>query len=186
MTDKLKIATLVGSLRREAFSRRLAGAAMALAPANVECAIVEIGELAFYNEDLDAAPPPAWTTFRERIGAADAALFVTPEHNRSVPAPIKNAVDVGSRPRGKSVWIGRPVGIISCSPGAIGGFGANHHLRQMLTAVGAKAMGHPEAYIGGVDKLLGPGATIANESTRDFIAKFMTALAAWIRANPKT
>ena len=106
-----------------------------------------------YNQDGDANPPAEWTAFRERIRAADAVLFVTPEHNRSVPAALKNAIDIGSRPYGKSAWSGKPGAVVSASPGGIGGFGANHHLRQSLVFLDVPAMAQPEAYIGGADKL---------------------------------
>jgi chromate reductase len=116
--------------------------------------IVELGQMPFYNEDLEtAAPPPAWTAFRQCIKAADAVLFVTPEYNRSVPAVLKNALDVGSRPYGSSVWNCKPGAIVSGSPGAIGAFGANHHLRQSLVFLNVPTMQQPEAYVSHVDNL---------------------------------
>eukprot|EP01034_Spumella_vulgaris_P002401 gene2401-3123_t len=133
MSKVYTIAVLVGSLRKQSINRKVAQALAQLAPANLKLSIVEIGELPLYNEDLDgSAPPAAYSTFRQQVAAADAVLFVTPEYNRSVPAALKNAIDVGSRPYGQSVWSGKPGAVISVSPGAIGGFGANHHLRQSL------------------------------------------------------
>src|SRR6266581_6030062 len=127
----MNVCVLVGSLRKASLNGMLANALMSLAPSSMKLDIVEIGQLPFYNEDLETAAPPAqWTAFRQRIKAADAVLFVTPEYNRSVPAVLKNALDVGSRPYGQSAWDGKPGAVISVSPGAIGGFGANHHLRQ--------------------------------------------------------
>src|SRR5271169_4310853 len=126
------VAVLVGSLRKDSINRKLARALVTLAPESLKPQIVEIGELSLYNQDNDSSPPAQWTAFRERILAADAVLFVTPEYNRSVPAALKNALDVGSRPYGKSAWSGKPGAIVSASPGNIGGFGANHHLRQSL------------------------------------------------------
>ena len=109
----------------------MAHALAEVAPPSLKLEIVEIGSLALYNQDEDTAnPPAAWASFREKVKAADAVLFVTPEYNRSVPAPLKNAIDVGSRPYGQSVWSGKPGAVMSVSPGAIGGFGANMHLRQ--------------------------------------------------------
>jgi chromate reductase len=126
-----------------------------------------------------------WTQFRERIRIADAVLFVTPEHNRSVPAALKNAIDVGSRPYGKSAWSGKPGAVASASPGGIGGFGANHHLRQSLVFLDVPAMAQPEAYLGSADKLFDANGKLANDETRKFLEGFMQAYAAWIRANGK-
>ena len=132
MDKILDVAAFVGSLRKDSINRKVANALGEVAPAELKVGIVEIGQLPIYNQDDDVNPPAEWTAFRERIRAADAVLFVTPEHNRSVPAALKNALDVGSRPYGKSAWSGKPGAVISASPGAIGGFGANHHLRQSL------------------------------------------------------
>ena len=118
--------------------------------------------------------------FRERIRRADAVLFVTPEYNRSVPGVLKNAIDVGSRPYGKSVWSRKPGGVISVSPGALSAFGANHHLRQCLVFLDVPAMQQPEAYIGGADKLFDASGKLTNDSTREFLRKYMTTFAAWI------
>jgi chromate reductase len=146
---------------------------------------VEIGGLALYNEDLDANPPAAWVSFRQRIMAADAVLFVTPEYNRSVPAPLKNALDVGSRPYGQSAWGGKPGAVISVSPGAIGGFGANHHLRQSLVFLNVPAMQQPEAYIGGAADLFDGEGKLKKDGTREFLRKFIQAFESWISANVK-
>ncbi|AGW91016.1 MULTISPECIES: NADPH-dependent FMN reductase [Cupriavidus] len=180
MSNPRDVVVLVGSLRKESYSRKLAKALIALAPAQLKLEIVEIGELQLYNQDLDDKPPQPWTAFRDRVRRADAVLFVTPEYNRSVPAPLKNAIDVGSRPYGSSVWDGKPGGIISASPGAVGGFGANHHLRQSLVFLNVPVLQQPEAYIAGVDKLLNEQGGIANESTKGFLGKYLTTFASWI------
>ena len=177
------VAVLVGSLRKDSINRKLARALVTLAPESLKLQIVEIGELSLYNQDIDASPPAQWTAFRERILAADAVLFVTPEYNRSVPAALKNALDVGSRPYGKSVWSGKPGAIVSASPGAIGAFGANHHLRQSLVFLNVPAMPQPEAYIGGADKLFDPSGQLTNDATRALLQRFMQSFAAWIAAN---
>jgi chromate reductase len=145
--------------------------------------IVEIGGLALYDQDLDVDPPAPWLRFRESIRASDAVLFVTAEYNRSVPGVLKNALDVGSRPYGQNAWNGKPAAIVSASPGAIGGFGANHHLRQSLVFLNVPAMQQPEAYIGGADKLFDQTGTLANESMRAFLRKFLESFAHWIAAN---
>lgn len=183
MSTPRDVAVLVGSLRKESFNRKLALAMAKLAPPELKLDIVEIGQLQMYNQDEDASPPAAWTAFRDRIRRADAVLFVTPEYNRSVPAPLKNAIDVGSRPYGQSAWDRKPGAVISASPGAIGGFGANHHLRQSLVFLNVPVLQMPEAYIGGVDKLFDQQGGIANESTRGFLEKFLAAFAAWIERN---
>src|SRR3954452_11213716 len=172
---------LVGSLRKASLNRMLANALISLAPSSLKLGIVEIGPLPLYNEDLDtAAPPVAWTAFRQRVKAADAVLFVTPEYNRSVPAALKNALDVGSRPYGSSVWDRKPGAIVSSSPGAIAGFGANHHLRQSLVFLNVPTMQQPEAYVGRVDKLFDEHGNIASEGTGKFLQGFMQAFASWI------
>ena len=175
-----KTAVLIGSLRRESLNRKMANALIDLAPAALQLEIVQIGELPLYNQDAEENAPPAWAEFRQRMQDMQAALFVTPEYNRSVPAGLKNALDVGSRPYGKSVWGGKPCAIASVSPGAIGGFGANHHLRQSLVFLNMPAMPQPEAYLGGADKLFDAGGKLSNASTVDFLTTFMLAFAAWV------
>jgi chromate reductase len=177
------VAVLVGSLRKGSYNRKLALALQRLAPERLKLELVEIGHMPFYDEDLEASAPSAWTAFRERIRAADALLFVTPEYNRSVPAALKNALDVGSRPYGKSVWSGKPGAIVSASPGAVGGFGANHHLRQSMVFLNVPTMQQPEAYVGGVDKLFDTQGNLTNEGTSKFLGNFMQAFSDWIEAN---
>lgn len=181
-----KVAVIVGSLRKDSINRKLAHALIEMAPASLKLEIVEIGELTLYNQDHDASPPAAWTAFRDRIRAADAVLFVTPEYNRSVPAALKNALDVGSRPYGQSVWGGKPAAIVSASPGAMGGFGANHHLRQSLVFLDVPAMQQPEAYLNGADKLFDANGKLVNDHTRSFLQKFIQAFAAWVNTHVKS
>lgn len=169
------VAVIVGSLRKDSINRKVANALAELAPAALKLSIVEIGHLPIYNQDGDDDPPAEWTEFRERIKAADAVLFVTPEHNRSVPAALKNALDIGSRPYGHSAWYGKPGAVVSASPGAIGGFGANHHLRQSLVFLNVPAMAQPEAYLGGADRLFDAHGTLVNDGTRTFLQGFMQA-----------
>src|SRR5450755_1816164 len=173
MKPVYSVAVLVGSLRKDSINRKLAHALAALAPDTLKLKIVEIGELALYNQDDDASPPAPWIAFRERILAADAILFVTPEYNRSVPAVLKNALDVGSRPYGKSVWNRKPGGVVTVSPGPLGGFGANHHLRQTLIFLNVPAMQQPEAYIGDAASLFDGQGNIINASSRELAIKFM-------------
>jgi chromate reductase len=181
----MKIAVFVGSLRKESFNRKMAKVLATLAPQSLLLEIIEIGGLPLYNQDYDDGgnPPPEWIAFRERVKTFDGILFVTPEYNRSVPGVLKNALDVGSRPYGQSVWGGKPGAVMSVSPGAIGGFGANHHLRQSLVFLNVPAMHQPEAYIGGAAQLFDASGNITNEATREFLGKFMDAFAAWVKKN---
>ncbi len=182
MATTRKIAVIVGSLRKQSFNRKMAKALMSSAPASLSCELVEIGQLPLYNQDDDdgGKPPAEWVTFRERMGQYGGLLFVTPEYNRSMPAVLKNALDVGSRPYGKSIWNGKPGAIVSVSPGAIGGFGANHHLRQSLVFLNVPAMQQPEAYIGGAATLFDDAGNVVNDDTRSFIRGFMQSFARWV------
>jgi chromate reductase len=172
---------LVGSLRKASFSGMLANALISLAPPSLQLDIVEIGQLPFYNQDLETDPAPApWTAFRRRIKAADAVLFVTPEYNRSVPAVLKNALDVGSRPYGSSVWDRKPGAVVSSSPGAIAAFGANHHLRQSLVFLNVPTLQQPEAYLSHVDKLFDEHGKLVIDGTGKFLQQFMQAFANWV------
>ncbi len=180
MTDVIEVIGIVGSLRRQSFSRRLALALASVAPSALKVSLAPIGGLPLYNQDEDADPPAPWREFRERVRSADAVLFVTPEYNRSVPGVLKNAIDVGSRPYGQSAWNGKPCAVVSCSPGSQGAFGANHHLRQSLVFLNMPVMQQPEAYIGGVDKLVDEQGGFTNPSTRDFCRGLMSTFERWI------
>jgi len=184
MDKTREVAVIVGSLRKDSINRKVANALVELAPASLNLTIIEIGNLPLYNQDNDDVPPASWSAFRDRIKAADAVLFVTPEY--SVPAALKNALDVGSRPFGKNVWDGKPGAVVSASPGAVGGFGANHHLRQSFVFLNIPAMPQPEAYLGHADKLFDANGKLSNDGTRKFLEDFMQAYAAWITANSKS
>jgi chromate reductase len=181
MDQSLDIAVLVGSLRKDSLNRKTAATLAELAPASIRLEQVDIGQLPMYNQDLDDAPPDAWTAFRERIRKADGVLFVTPEYNRSVPAALKNAIDIGSRPYGHSAWQGKPGGVVTVSPGAIGGFGANHHLRQMLVFLDVHPLQQPEAYLGNAGKWFGDDGKLQDDAARKFLQTFIDAYAAWVQ-----
>lgn len=182
--EQLKIGVLVGSLRKESYNRKLAKAVKKLAPESLSLELIEIGDLPLYNSDLDGEDPPStWREFRQSVREVDGLLFFTPEYNRSTSAALKNALDVGSRPYGHSVWSGKPGAVISVSMGAIGAFGANHHLRQALVFVDVPTMAQPEAYIGNAGELFNEEGELINESTRDFLKDYMTAFEEWVRTN---
>ena len=178
MTSR-SVAVIVGSLRKESFSLKLAKSLVALAP-SLTFDVVTLNGLSFYNQDLEATPPADWVAFRDRIRKADAVLFITPEYNRSVPGVLKNAIDVGSRPYGQSVFDGKPGGVISNSPGALGGFGANHHLRQSLTFLNIAILQQPEAYVGGIGDAFGADGGLVKESLRDFLKQYLSAFEGWV------
>ncbi len=180
MSTNHNVAVLVGSLRKESFNRKTANALIAMAPPSLELSIVEIGQLPLYNQDNDANPSAAAAAFKDSVKKAAAVLFVTPEYNRSVPGVLKNAIDTASRPYGQSAWDGKPAAVITVSPGAIGGFGANHALRQSLVFLNVPAMQQPEAYIGGAAKMFDDQGPLNNDATREFLQKFLQAFALWI------
>jgi len=185
MSEPFDVVVVVGSLRKASLNLKIANTLSLLAPKSLRLEIVPIGNLALYNEELDSAPPESYRIFRERIGRANAVLFVTPEYNRSVPGVLKNAIDVGSRPYGKSAWKGKPVAVVSASPGAIGGFGANHHLRQSLVFLDMPVLQQPEAYLGNVGDWFDANDAISNEKGKQFLQKIIDAFAAWIeRVSP--
>lgn len=169
-----KIGFIVGSLRADSYNKKIAKQFAALLPEGFEAVFIEIGNLPLYNEDLDAAGkvPAEWTAFRETVKTVDGVFFFTPEYNRSMPAAMKNALDVGSRPYGESVWPKKPGLVVSGSVGPVGGFGANHHLRQTLVCLDVPVLQQPEAYIGSVSGLLDEEGKIV-ERTVEFFQKIM-------------
>lgn len=180
MSKVYNVAVLVGSLRKASINRKLALALADLAPPSLKLEIVEIGDLPLYNEDIDVEPAPtAYTAFRSKVKAADALLFLTPEYNRSIAAPMKNAIDVGSRPYGQSAFSGKPGAVISASPGAVGGFGANHHLRQTMVFLDVAMLQQPEAYLGGAGSFFDENGNLS-DSIKPFLQKFIAAYAGWV------
>lgn len=177
----MKIGILVGSLRKDSYNLKIAKALIDLAPSSFHIEIIEIGQLPFFNQDDEENPPAEWMQFRQRLKNLDGFIIVTPEYNRSIPAVLKNALDVGSRPYGQSSWDGKPCAIVSASIGAIGGFGANHHLRQSLTFLNVPCMQQPEVYLSNVDTFFDDTGKIINNGTRQFLGKFMDAYSVWAK-----
>jgi chromate reductase len=176
-----KIAIVVGSLRKESINRKVARSICSFAADKLDCEIVEIGDLPLYSQDYDAEPPAAYTRFRAEIAGADGVLFCTPEYNRGVPGVLKNAVDVGSRPYGASVWDKKPAAVISASPGAIGGFGANHQLRQACVFLNMPVMQQPEAYLSRVgDDAFDADGCLKAGPLRELVVQLAEAFADWV------
>lgn len=176
-----RIAIVVGSLRADSINRKVANSLCAMTGDRLQCDIVEIGKLPLYNQEYDANSPEEYVRFREEIAAADGVLFCTPEYNRGVPGVLKNAIDVGSRPYGQSVWDRKPAAIVSASPGGIGGFGANHQLRQSCVFLNMPVMQQPEAYLGHVtdDSFDGDGC-LKDGPLKELVAKLADAFAEWV------
>ena len=178
-----KIAIIVGSLREGSINRKVARSMCAIRGDNLDCSVVEIGDLPLYNQDYDSAPqqPEQYVRFRDQVRAADGILFCTPEYNRSVPGALKNAIDVGSRPYGHSVFDKKPAAVISASPGAIGGFGANHHLRQSCVFLNMPMMAQPEAYLGNVsDDSFDADGCLKDGPLKDVVTKLAHAFHDWV------
>lgn len=182
MATTRNVAVFVGSLRKASINRKVALALMALAPPTLKLSLVEIGEVPLYNEEWEANPPQSVIDLKAAIQAADAVLFITPEYNRSVPGVLKNAIDVASRPYGKSAWNGKPGAVVSASPGAMGGFGANQHLRQSCVFLNVPLLPH-EAYLGNANALFDDAGQLNSESTKEFLAKFLERFVTWIESN---
>jgi len=180
MSKVYTVAVLVGSLRKASINRKLALALADLAPESLKLEIVEVGDLPLYDEDIDGpSAPTQYVRFRDQLKAADALLFVSPEYNRSIPAPLKNAIDVGSRPYGQSAFSGKPGAVITASPGAMGGFGSNHHIRQCMVFLDVPLMQQPEAYLGGAATLFDEQGK-PSEGVRPFLQKFIDTYAGWV------
>lgn len=175
-----KIAVLVGSLRKESYNRKIANELIRLADGKLDLQIVEIGNLPLYNEDSDQNPPQEWTDFRKQIKDSDGILIVSPEYNRTIPGALKNAIDVGSRPYGSSVWPGKPGAVITSSVSSLGGLAANHHIRQAFVFVDVPLMQQPEAYIGNSAKIFKEDGKTVVPDTEKFLQTFVDAFQKWV------
>lgn len=177
----IKIGVLVGSVRRDSFTRKVAEIITAYMPEHFEMKMIEIGDLSLFNQDYDddGATPAPWVRFRKEISEMDGFLFLTPEYNRSYPPVLKNALDIASRPYGQNVWSGKPGAVISVSPGKIGGFGANHHLRQVLSFLNIYIMQQPESYIGEVNSVWDENGTVQERSAK-FLQGIADSYAKWV------
>ena len=176
-----RIAIIVGSLRRDSLNRKVARSICALRNDNLDCSMIEIGELPLYNQELDENPPEQWTRFRKQIAEADGVLFCSPEYNRGIPGALKNAIDIGSRPYGQSVFDKKPAAIVTASPGSIGGFGANHQIRQAAVFLNMPVMQQPEAYLGHVtDDSFDESGCLKDGPLKDIITGLAQAFHDWV------
>lgn len=171
VTNRPRIALIVGSNRRDSINRKLAQALVQLGAGQFDAQVVRIDDLPLYNQDDEAALPAEVTRFKNELAAADGMLIVTPEHNRSIPTVLKNAVDWGARPYGKNSWVGKAGFITGTSPGAIGSALAQQHLRSVMTGLGMILLGG-EAYVTFRPNLIDAHGNIGDDSTRTFLQGF--------------
>jgi chromate reductase len=174
------IVTIAGSLRKESFSLKIANALAKLAPASLKLEVMTPHGISFFNQDLEGAPPADWLVFREKLQKSNGVLFVTPEYNRSIPGVLKNAIDVGSRPYGKSSFVGKPIGIISNSPGPLGGVNAAKHLQNILPGISGPIMGQPETYLTMIGDAFNEKGELTKEPLQKVLEQFLAAFAAWV------
>jgi chromate reductase len=180
MATTHNIAVIVGSLRKESYTLKVAKALAKLAPDTLKLNLITLHDISFFNQDLEANPPADWLAFREKLHHASGVLFVTPEYNRSIPGVLKNAIDVGSRPYGKSSFLGRPVGIVSNSPGVLGGVNAAMNLKQLLPGIVGPIMGQPEIYLTGVGDAFDEHGELIKESLQNVLKQYIDAYAAFV------
>jgi len=174
------IVTIVGSLRKESFSLKIANALAKLAPVSLKLEVTTLGGISFFNQDLEAAPPADWLAFRERLQKSNGVIFVSPEYNRSIPGVLKNAIDVGSRPYGKSSFVGKPTGIISNSPGPLGGVSAAKHLQNILPGISGPIMGQPETYLSGIGDAFNDNGELIKEPVQKLLQQYLEAFAGFV------
>jgi chromate reductase, NAD(P)H dehydrogenase (quinone) len=174
------IAVIVGSLRKESFTLKTAKALAKLAPDTLKLNVITLNDISFFNQDLEATPPADWLAFREKLQKSNGVLFVTPEYNRSIPGALKNAIDVGSRPYGKSSFLGKPTGIVSNSPGPLGGVSAAKHLQNILPGISGPILGQPEIYLNGVGDAFNDKGELIKESLQAVLKQYIDAYAAFV------
>ena len=180
MATPYNIVVLVGSLRKESFTLKIANALAALAPATLKLDVVTLHGISFFNQDLEATPPADWLALREKIQKSAGVLFVTPEYNRSIPGVLKNAIDVASRPYGKSSFLGKPIGIVSNSPGPLGGVSAAKHLQNILPGISGPILGQPEIYLNGIGDAFDEKGHPAKEGLQKVLQQYIDAYAAFV------
>jgi chromate reductase, NAD(P)H dehydrogenase (quinone) len=174
------IVVIVGSLRKESFTLKIANALAKLAPASLKLDVVTLHGISFFNQDLEATPPADWVAFREKIQKSDGVIFVTPEYNRAISGVLKNAIDVASRPYGKSSFLGKPTGIISNSPGPLGGVSAAKTLQNVLPGITGPILGQPEVYLNNVGDAFDDKGELTKETLKTVLKQYIDAYAAFV------
>ncbi|MBU6463412.1 MAG: NAD(P)H-dependent oxidoreductase [Bradyrhizobium sp.] len=174
------IVVIVGSLRKESLTLKIANALTKLAPDTLKLSVVTLHGLSFFNQDMEAEPPADWVAFREKIQKSSGVIFVTAEYNRSIPGVLKNAIDIASRPSGKSSFLGKPIGIVSNSPGPLGGVSAAKHLQNILPGISGPILGQPEIYLNGVGDGFDENGELTKESLRAVLRQYIDAYAAFV------
>ena len=185
MATPHNVLVIVGSLRKESFTLKIANALAKLAPDTLKLDVVTLRGISFFDQDLEATPPADWLAFRETIQKSSGVLFVTPEYNRSIPGVLKNAIDVASRPYGKSSFLGKPIGIISNSPGPLGGIGAAKHLQNILPGISGPILGQPEMYLNAVGDAFDDKGHLIKESLQAVLKQYIDAFAAFVERHHK-
>jgi chromate reductase, NAD(P)H dehydrogenase (quinone) len=185
MATPNSVVVLVGSLRKESFTLKIANALTRLAPDTLKLNLVTLHDISFFNQDLEANPPADWVAFREKLQKSNGVLFVTPEYNRSIPGVLKNAIDVGSRPYGKSSFLGKPIGIVSNSPGPLGGVSAAKHLQNILPGISGPILGQPEIYLNGIGDAFDDKGELTKESLQKALKQYIDAFAAFVEKQNK-
>jgi len=180
MATPHNVVVIVGSLRKESFTLKIANALAKLAPNTLKPEVVTLHDISFFNQDLEAAPPADWLAFRDKLQKSNGVVFVTPEYNRAIPGVLKNAIDVGSRPYGKSSFLGKPVGIVSNSPGPLGGVNAAKSLQNILPGICGPIMGQPETYLNAVGDAFDDKGQLTKESLQKVLQQFIDAFAAFV------
>ena len=185
MATPYNVVVIAGSLRKESFSLKIANALAKLAPATLKLEVVTLHGISFFNQDLEAAPPADWLAFRDKLQKSNGVLLVTPEYNRSIPGVLKNAIDVGSRPYGKSSFLGKPIGIVGNSPGALGAVSAVKHLQNIMPGIAGPILGQPEIYLNGVGDAFDDKGQLTKEPLQKVLQQYLDAFAAFVEKQNK-
>jgi len=185
MASPYNIVVIVGSIRKESFTLKIANTLAKMAPASIKLDVTTLHGISFFNQDLEATPPADWVAFREKLQKSNGVLFVTPEYNRSIPGVLKNAIDVGSRPYGKSSFLGKPTGIVSNSPGPLGGVNAAKHLQNILPGISGPIMGQPETYLNAVGDAFDERGQCSKETLQKVLQQYIDSYAAFVEKQNK-
>ena len=174
------IVVIVGSLRKDSFSLKIANALAKLAPSSLKLEVVTLNDVSFFNQDLEANPPADWLALRDKVQKSEGVIFITPEYNRAIPGVLKNAIDVASRPYGKSSFLGKPMGIVSNSPGPLGGVSAAKTLQNVLPGISGPIMGQPEIYLNAVGDAFDDKGELTKESLKTVLQQYIDAYATFV------